>query len=789
MSRRIVYIFSAEGAADVTRAVQGVAAVHRRVQNEMRGDSSRTVSAALADARRLVAGERTAQAQRRVVVSATYDAWKRAESALTDAVTRGAHDRQRIAAREASARKAHLDSLKVSWREAEATYTRIVMEESRRRENARGQEQRGARGGGGGGGGGGGLGSAIRAAGSSVIQAGQNMHGQIQDARRTRAENTNTLGTKLSEAGATRGDIEYLYRITQARALRHGMLTSDVAAAVAQAQTESSVLGNADEMRGMDPTRRRALLEQRVTAQVEAAAAARNMGADPGEMLRLRGMFSQQGIAGEGIDELLSRTVAMAQRGAIEPGAVTRTAMQPIIARMNGALAAMPANATTADRQRVLQDTYVQEFAQLQVLRSRGYNPRNAANQDAAMSQAFRGNVTPERMRHNLTLAASTATGARRAQLQELLGANGLFEADPNARGRFRMRESYSGNPLALATRLSASGLSTTDTQGIFAGGGRGNPQGLQRNWNNLLAAMESRDVNGRTGAELIREIQGARLAPGDLARMAAFHENSELSQLNRNEEARVAALTDNTSALVRMSNRIADWVAAHPTAAPVAGAVGGAVGNIVGAVAGGLLGGGGGAGGAVGAAGRLLPFLGGVGGLVGMGLVGAAAAGTSLSLTRSQYWRDQGVNPDDVDWFGNPTVVGGMASIRSAQEEHENLRLRRWDDNVWQNYTAPQLAREQDRAQAYEQSPAGQRMLREMFGPVAGAPGTPTATTFDAAGIQALTVAMSTALRTTPITVNVDPAQAQHADAAPPAPTGRGVSVPSGVFTTPDGR
>ncbi len=792
MSRRIVYVFSAEGTADVTRAVQGIAAVHRRVQGEMRGDSARTVSGALADARRLVAGERTAQAQRRVVVSATYEAWKRAEAALTDAVGRGAHDRERIAAREAAARKAHLDSLKVSWREAESTYTRIVMEESRRRDQARGRERGGGRGGGGGGGGDN-AGSSIRAAGAAVFQAGQTMHGAVQDARRTRAENVNTLGAKLSEAGASRGDIEHLYRVAQARVLRHGMRMEDVATAAAQAQTESSVLGNADEMRSMTPEARRSLLERRVTEQVEAAAAARNMGADPGEMIRLRGMFAQQGIAGAGIDELLSRTVAMAQRGAIEPGAVTRTAMQPIIARMNGALAAMPANATQEERQRVLQNTYVQEFAQLQVLRSRGYNPRNAANIDASMAQAFQGNVTAERMRDTLTRAASTATGARRAQLQELLGENGLFEADPAARGRMRLRDAYRGNPLAVAAQLSASGLSTTDAAGIFAGGGRGNPQALQRNWNAMLTALAARDVNGRSGAELVKEISQSRLSSGDRGRMADFFENSDLAQLNRNEESRVQALTDNTSALVRMSNRIADWMAAHPAAGPVGSAVLGAGGNLVGGLLGGALGGGGGAGGAAAAgAGRLLPFLAGTGGIA-LGTVAAAAGmGLALSSARDQYWANQGLLPGDVDWLGNPTVVGGMTSIRAAQEEHQNLRLQRFDASVW-SMRAPMLAREQDAAQAYERSPAGQRMLREMFGAPAGEPGSPTApnatVTMDAAGLQTLATAFSTALRTTPITVNVDPAQAQHADAAPPAPGAPGLSVPSGVFTTADGR
>lgn len=796
MSRRVVYVFSAEGAADVSRAILGIASVHRRAQGQMRSDSARTVTSTIADARRLVAGERTAQAMRRVAVSETYAAWKRAEAALTDAVGRGAHDRERIAAREARARKAHLDSLKVSWRDAESTYTRIVMEEARRREAARANEgrSRGGHAGRGFGGGGHGFGEGIRAAGSAIVQGGRSLHSDIQDARRRRAENVETLGTKLAEAGASREDVQAIYRAALTRVTRHGMRMQDVASAIAEAQTESSVLGSSEEMRGMDPAARRALLMRRTLEQVEAAASARNMGADPGEMLRLRGMFAQQGVSGDGIDELLSRTVAMAQRGAIEPGAVTRTAMQPIIARMNGALAGLGANATPEERQRVLQNTFVQEFAQLQVLRSRGYNPRNAANNDAAMAAAFQGNVTAERMRANLTRAASEATGARRAQIQELLGPNGLFEADPDARGRQRLRAAYRGNPLAVAAQLSASGLSSTAVHGIFAGGGAGNRQALMRNWNNLMAALSSRDVNGNTGAELIKEISTSRLTSEDRTRMAAFFENSDLANLNRNEEMRDQALSDNTTALGKLSNRIADWLARNPIAAPVAGAVGGAAGNIAGAVIGGLIGGGGG-GGLLGGGGggglalgatRLLPL----GGLALGTLAAGAGMGLALMNSRERYWRDQGVNPEDVDWLGNPTVVGGMTSIRAAQEEHENLRLRRFDDATWAAH-APILAREQDAAVAYERSAAGQRMLTEMFGPMVGSPTDAPATpaTIDAAGLQSLATAFATALRTTPITVNVDPAAAQHADTAPPAPAPRGLSVPSGVFTTPDGR
>ena len=806
MSRRVSYVFTAEGTADIVRAIQGVAAAQRRAGAAARTDSARTAAQLLADSRRVAAGERRAVAQRAMQVSASYAAWKRAEQSLTFAVSRGAHDRERIAAHEAATRKTHLNSLKVSWATAEREYTRIVETESRRREAARGREGRGGRGGGDGGRGGGGgrggsgaWGSAIRGASGAAIQTGRDLHAQYQDARRTRAEQTQQLGSKLSEAGASADDIAAIMPAVTAAAQRHGMLAGTVTAAIADAQEQFSVLGDADMHRNMSPADRRSSLMRRTLEQVEAAAQARNLGSDPGEALLLRGMFAQQGLSSDRMSGLIARTVAMAQHGSIPMGAVTRQAMQPIMARMSGAVAALPANATREQREAVMEQTYMQEFAQLQVLRARGFNPRRAGNVDAAMATAFQGNVTPERMRNNLRVAMSTATGERRTQIEKLLGPTGLFEEDPESRGRFRLRDGLRGNPLAVAARLSASGLNSIATQNIFGGGGHGNARGLQANWNAVSAAMQARDATGQTGAEVINGIARTDLTAADQARMAAFQENSPMAQLNRNEEARVDALTKNTDGLRGMSDRIAEWMAQHPVEASLggglltaAGSLGSAlIGAVIGrggatvaanAAAGGLTAAEGAAGAAAGAAGL------GVGALIGLGVTGAAASAASLSLARGQYWSAQGINPDDVDWFGNPTVVGGQESIRRAQQEHENLRLQRFDAATWASHSE-QLAREQDRVSAHLATPQGQGMLRDLgLGADPTAPGRPaTGALGDGATfLSGMTAAMSAALRATPITVNVDAAGAAHINAAPPA---EGGAPAAPVFYSADGR
>jgi len=680
---RVNFSVGVEGSADVVRAVRGLTALMRSAFSEMRTESQRAATAQLASLRCVVQSERTAIASRRAAIMSAYDAWKRAESALTDAVTRGAHDRESITKREADSRRKYLDSIKMSATQVERAWTAVVAEEARRREQIHSREGRGGGGGGGGGGRGGmGLGGALRASFGTMQGFVQGVHGEIQDARRTRAGSAQTLIGAMTQIGAGRADVQIAMGRITAAAQRHGMTTDEIAGAIAAAQTEFSVLGNRGEFSRLSAGDRSRLMQERISQTIGTAVQGRNLGADPGEFTRLAGMFHQNRISV--VDDLLARTVAMAQQGAIEPAAVTRQAMTPILRRMQQAMSRLGPGATQDQLQSAARNEYTEAFAELQVLRSRGYNPRNAGQGLANVSGALEGNVVAEKMRTNLRNAGHGATGATADAIRELLGSgeHGLFEADPTARGRFRLREGVRGNAMGLAERLSAAGLSDTQAENIFAGGGHGNPQSLQRNWRQLITAGMGADAEGHRGFEVIRDLKNATLSADEQAGMADVYENSPLAELNRNEERRLAALTDNTSQLTRLSTAFADWTAAHPVKAAAVPALAGVAGQIGGAV----LGSGGGAvlgeGALAGVGGSVGAGLGGIAlGGVGLGLAGlggAAALGAGAYVDRGRYLAGHGLGNNDLDWLGKPTMVGGEESVRNIVREHDTARQQR---------------------------------------------------------------------------------------------------------------
>lgn len=612
---RITFGVGVTGTADVTRALQGLSAVMKQLFTEMKSESAKAATAAVAQQRKTVEGERHAMMQRKAVLQQTYRDWVKTESELTVATAKGVKDREALVAKEAAARKRYQAAMKADAGGIEKEWTRIVIEESAKRDRAyqstaekqearanrqrqreaeawarttrahdalaardqaqEAREQRavartqtreanasrgrfaGAFVGG------------LRAVASAGSAYAQDMHGQYQDARRQRAQTAESLVGSLTQVGANRADVQAAMGLVTAQARAHGMTSEQLASAVSGAQTEFSVLGTREQYAGMSAGDRSAAILGRLRETLGSAVQGRNLGSDPAEFTRLSGMFRQQGLSSDTTQQLLARTVAMAQQGSVEAGSVTRSAMTPILRRMQQAQTALPDNATQPEREAAMQRAYIDSFAEMQVMRQRGYNPRLTGQNMANMNQALSGDVTAEKMRTNLRVAQHGARGELRKSLDTLLGTGdgGLFEADPAQPNRTRLRDAYRGNALALAQHLHEGGLDPTLMSNLLAGGGHGNPQSVQRNWGNILNSLSSTNAEGITGYAAIQHLTGATLSQGEQTQMADVYENSPMAELNRNEERRLSALTDNTDSLKRMSDRFADWTAAHPSA------------------------------------------------------------------------------------------------------------------------------------------------------------------------------------------------------------------------------
>jgi hypothetical protein len=100
-----------------------------------------------------------------------------------------------------------------------------------------------------------------------------------------------------------------------------------------------------------------------------------------------------------------------------------------------------------------------------------------------------------------------------------------------------------------------------------------------------LINAMASQTGSGETVQQRIARMQatGASFGAGDIGRGAAMVEGEQQTALRSAEATRDDALTDNTSAIVNLSNQFATWSTANPIASSAMQSGGGLLGGILG--------------------------------------------------------------------------------------------------------------------------------------------------------------------------------------------------------------
>lgn len=666
---RITLQLGIEGSADVARSLQGLTTAARTAFASMKAEANAAANSILQGHRRIVAGEQQTLNARRLIMAQAVNAWKTSEAAMVAAVVQGSSNRLRLVQNEVTQRKQLLDSIRNTASQTERAVTRTIEEEARKRIAAQAAvgaaATAAARAGAGGSGGGrsrgeapssapAGGGFSHRAAGlasravSATIGAGFQAMDMIHDARYRRAATAETLTHALTQVGGSRQDVQTAMGLVTGTAARRGLGADGLAAAVEAAQTEFVALGDRGQYRNMAPGARSAALQTVVQRQLDRAVAGRNLGADPREYLRLGAMMDQNHVPD--VENTLADFVAMAERGAVPLGTIAGTALQPMLRSMATAQGNLPATATAAERGAVANRVMRETFAFDETLKSRGWDPRAAGTTLANMETAMGGNLMAERAHTNLVNARRSAQGEQATALDRVLtGDNALFEPDPNQRGHLRFRDSVRGHPMALASELSAAGVSGQTAENIFAGGGPGNARSFQAPWRRLNSALQAADANGQTGFAAVKEVMSSTHTPEERARMADAYENSPMATFVRQEEQRLTALSDNTSALGRLSERLDQFRAEHPIAAPLLESAGTALlGAGAGQLAGLLMGGGAGAGGGgmglglglglgAGGGGAFGTFMAGGGLLAGGLALGGAAAFTGLALGANQ--------------------------------------------------------------------------------------------------------------------------------------------------------
>lgn len=629
-------LISAEGSASIRRAMGQMVGEARGAMQAMNADARRA-----SQARRRNESEESAATRRDIVT--VLEARRRGQIEATRATQREA--RNRVTAEQASAQTSMriiLEESRLFEREArnrtritersQRDQTRAAEQGSRnRRRIAELEAQHVARSaqvaararftseGSGGGAGAGGGGGGFRAAGRAAWGAFSSYAGMVGDARQRRALTERVWNTAVAPAGADRAEAQASFAEMTRFAQRTGIDSAQLADAAASAQTEFNVLGN----RSMTASERTARLQSFLAT----AEMGRDTGTDLGELSRLHGMLSGAGVTDPTV---LRRTmlygIGASQQGAVELGSITREAMGAMQRRMGMAQAELGPNATQEQRVRATTNTFADVMSELQVLRSNGISVRRGGENMAAMNTALRSRSTQDAMLTNIR----NASGISREQRQRL--ENTLYERDPSQRGRLRLRAK---NQDALAfgeTVAQVIGNDSTQFANIFGGSGQGNRQSLQRNWMTTLGAFMNEDANGQTGFQRrhqLRNMQGTALTEADLQRQHDVMANDSQSQIQRGEEERNNALTENTNAVNNLAQRYNEFMQRNPMLQAIApqlpGLLGGGGGG--GGGAGGGSGGGGGGGGLLGA---VLPSLGEGGG--GLAVAGLATAGRFLA-------------------------------------------------------------------------------------------------------------------------------------------------------------
>ena len=396
-------------------------------------------------------------------------------------------------------------------------------------------------------------------------------HSEISGARGGAASSQRTLGRALYQGGADMGEVQQRMGEMRRFADAHGLDVGELSEAALAAQRDFSVFGTRH-MAGAAHRGERDALFRRFLHSAEIG---NETGNAVGSAVTLGGLFTGIGLDDVAADRMQRFAAGAAQAGAVSEEQITGTGRQPIRRRISQAIIAAsrePGFAQlsqadqTARRTQAAQDAFTQTYAEMQVLQSAGFGPRLSGNAIANANAKLTGRVSQDAVLHNIMHTPGVPT-AMRAQLRAA-----LFEADPNQHGHMRLRAGLDGTVVGLtAAAMGVQGVDATMLGNVFAGGGHANRQALLQPVRNIMGALAGQDVNGVSLLQSVRDIANVRstsLSDEDINRGKGIFESDPQAVLNREQNAREAALTDNTSALVRMSHAFDGWASRNPLSA-----------------------------------------------------------------------------------------------------------------------------------------------------------------------------------------------------------------------------
>lgn len=537
----VTFNFRTQNAESVRREIQRTLDATRQGQRAVQGQSQqaaqRSASAEQAATRAVLteAAKRT-QARRQEVAAA-----RTTEQQITAAVL--SEDRKRTSAGTASqrARIRSLSEYVNAARAAEQQVTRAQQQEQRRRSNAWGQRAS----------------SAV----SGAIGVGSTLHGQIQDARQRAARIETSLNTTLLQTGASNSEIASLRDQAMSYGRANHFSHEQMAATVGEVQTRFSALAD------RTPEGRRRAMQQ----TLEDTRFARLIDPEsPGGLVNLSGMLRQRGVGDRARENILRRATGIGFGGSVE--------VQEMISRgLPGVLrdiATRTSNAAPGQRDALTETAVTDFFANVQGAAAAGQSVTWSSNRLTALPVAFASADRQNRV--------GEALSRRRMTEEQRAEFNQTFRR--NRSGRYEMMESVRNSPSALAAffghQFNNNPLALSAFMGVGGGGGR----------RQLLNAPDVRllnsyfgtqvDANGNTvrGYEAVNTLARQTITPEQIAQFEELRRSEESTKLADEENARQAALSDNTNALVLLSKALAGFQANNPMLSTAGGTVAGAL-------------------------------------------------------------------------------------------------------------------------------------------------------------------------------------------------------------------
>ena len=569
----VAFEFQARGAAAVRQQIAAVAAAARRASADATkleiADRNNAARAAIAAANREAKAKEAARRQELQAIARVQRAQEKASTAAARAASkesaaaeRESTKRVRAAEREEQAKaRAYAAATRAAERE-ERRQTQITEREARRRSQSAQRESRESRSR---------VGSAATSAMQTVGAYAGTMHGQIQGTRRSRAETEHTLNSALYQAGVSGAEASAMrarvYQEVESGRLR-GLSADEVAGALAATQTQFSSLTRGAE--GLTGPAAIAARQRNLDDMLGAAEFARNTYQGPGEVMRVAGMLSSQGVTGDNQRAALEAMTGIAQAGSIELANVTREALGPLMQNIAVSTARLGTGATAEERAGAVREATVRTLAVGEVGAGAGLSSRDSLNAYAKLQRNLQSDVVTGHLFEALTARHGGALASQ------------LFTSERDARGQTVHRLRAGQDALGVMGQLQTFAGGSTQLANLLQGGG-GEAMILDAQVRRFLGGLSSQTAGGQSMAERVKDLyrQGLSFGQTDVDRGAAMVNAEQRTTIVSQDERRNAALTMD-SAATRFSNAVDAFAHNNPFASSALSAGAGGAASLV---------------------------------------------------------------------------------------------------------------------------------------------------------------------------------------------------------------